>query len=97
MKLSNSWIEKTTPPAKKAAGREELNALSGQVISRYRRLLDEGADPNEWAFAWSEVRGTVTPRAGGDPISVDVKQIVVYHKQPDGRWMISRFINNRNE
>ena len=52
MKLSNSWIEKTAAPARKAAGQEECSAVSRQVISRYRRLLDEGADPNEWAFAW---------------------------------------------
>ncbi len=52
MKLSNTWIEKTTAPTKKAAEYEEYNPVSRQVISRYRRLLDEGADPHEWAFAW---------------------------------------------
>jgi coenzyme F420 hydrogenase subunit beta len=52
MKLSNTWIEKTTAPAKKAAEHAEYNPVSRQVISRYRRLLDEGADPHEWAFAW---------------------------------------------
>ena len=52
MKLSDTWIEKTTSPAKKAAEYEEYDPVSRQVISRYRRLLDEGADPHEWAFAW---------------------------------------------
>ena len=52
MKLSNSWIEKTTAPARKTAELEEYDPVSRQVISRYRRLLDEGADPHEWAFAW---------------------------------------------
>lgn len=52
MKLSNSWIEKTPPPADRAPEAGELNAISSEVISRYRRLLDEGADPHEWAFAW---------------------------------------------
>ncbi len=52
MKLSNSWINKTTVAVGDMAGRKELNPISRQVISRYRRLLDEGADPHEWAFAW---------------------------------------------
>ena len=52
MKLSNTWIEKTAAPAIKTDRDAELNAVSRQVISRYRRLLDEGADPHEWAFAW---------------------------------------------
>ncbi len=52
MKLSNTWIEKTTAPAIKAAEYEEYNPVSREVIDRYRRLLDEGADPHEWAFAW---------------------------------------------
>ncbi len=52
MKLSNTWIEKTTKPASEVAKFEDFNAVSRQVISRYRRLLDEGADPHEWAFAW---------------------------------------------
>ncbi|MDP6029895.1 MAG: ferredoxin family protein, partial [Arenicellales bacterium] len=26
--------------------------LTKQVQDRYHRLLDEGADPNEWAYAW---------------------------------------------
>ena len=52
MKLSNSWIESKNELAHKETEAVELNAISSQVISRYRRLLDEGADPNEWAFAW---------------------------------------------
>jgi coenzyme F420 hydrogenase subunit beta len=52
MKLSNTWIDKTARTAEKATETEGFNAISRQVISRYRRLLDEGADPHEWAFAW---------------------------------------------
>ena len=52
MKLSNSWIDKVTVTAKDPASRDEINPASTEVINRYRRLLDEGADPHEWAFAW---------------------------------------------
>jgi uncharacterized protein (TIGR02246 family) len=50
----------------------------------------------DWAFARSQVTGTVTPRTGGDAVTVDVKQLVIYHRQRDGSWKIARLINNRN-
>jgi len=52
MKLVNNWIEKTTPTPERSANAKSLDKASTEVIERYRRLLDEGADPNEWAFAW---------------------------------------------
>ena len=50
----------------------------------------------DWAFARTYVGGSVSPRAGGDPIPVDSKQIAIYHRQPDGSWKIARLINNGN-
>jgi hypothetical protein len=29
-----------------------IDSRTAKVDARYRRLLDDGADPNEWAFAW---------------------------------------------
>ena len=49
-----------------------------------------------WAFARDRVTGTATPRAGGESVSIDMKQIVIYRRQPDGRWMIARLIGNSN-
>lgn len=50
----------------------------------------------DWAFARSNVSGSVTPRAGGDAIMVDVKQLVLYRRQSDGSWKIARLISNSN-
>lgn len=50
----------------------------------------------DWAFARSHVSGSVTPRAGGDPIVVDSKQLVLYRRQLDGSWKIARLIMNSN-
>lgn len=50
----------------------------------------------DWAFARSHVGGTVTVRESGDEIPIDVKQLVVYHRQPDGAWKIARLIGNWN-
>jgi uncharacterized protein (TIGR02246 family) len=50
----------------------------------------------DWAFARSHVTGAATPRAGGEPIPVDAKQLTLYHRQPDGTWKVARLIVNSN-
>ena len=30
----------------------DLDELTKEVQGRYRKLLDEDADPNEWAYSW---------------------------------------------
>ena len=50
----------------------------------------------DWAFARSRVTGTATPRTGGNAIRVDLKQLVIYRRLPDGSWKIARFISNSN-
>jgi coenzyme F420 hydrogenase subunit beta len=52
MKFVNTHIEKSSGLDKASEENKQLNPASKQVIERYRRLLDEGADPHEWAFAW---------------------------------------------
>jgi len=52
MKLSNSWIDKGTSPAPSDCEKKEQDRTSKEVIDRYRSLLAEDADPNEWAFSW---------------------------------------------
>lgn len=51
----------------------------------------------DWAFSRSRVTGSVTPKAGGDPIPIDIKQLVLYHRQADGAWRIARLIGNSNK
>jgi len=52
MKLVNTWIEPDKTPNGESAIEKSVDKASSEVIGRYRRLLDEDADPNEWAFAW---------------------------------------------
>lgn len=49
-----------------------------------------------WAFARNAVRGHVTLAGSGRVVSVDVKQLVVYRREDDGRWRIARFSSNSN-
>jgi ketosteroid isomerase-like protein len=51
----------------------------------------------DWAFARIRVEGTATPTAGGAPVDIDMKEIVVFRRQSGGAWKIARLISNRND
>jgi uncharacterized protein (TIGR02246 family) len=87
-----------TAPVSTRAGLEEMAAAGfGPYAAAITIDPTEILVSGDWAFARSEVTGTVTPRTGGDPVPVNVKQLVVYHRQPNGEWKISRFMSNSNE
>ena len=39
----------------------------------------------DWAFARTTVTGTLQPKAGGDVVTLDGKEIAIYRRQQDGR------------
>jgi ketosteroid isomerase-like protein len=85
------------PEVTTRAGLQEMAASGfGPYAADIQITPAEIVISGDWAFARSYVTGTVTPRAGGEAIRVDVKQIVIYHRQPDSSWKIARMINNRN-
>lgn len=51
---------------------------------------------DDWAFARTEVSGTVTVQGSGEVVEVDTKQIVIYTRDEDGTWRIARMISNGN-
>ncbi|MDH3497262.1 MAG: SgcJ/EcaC family oxidoreductase [Gemmatimonadota bacterium] len=50
----------------------------------------------DWAFARMRVTGVARRKDGSDSVAVDQKEIVIYRRQPDGGWRISRLIATRN-
>jgi uncharacterized protein (TIGR02246 family) len=54
----------------------------------------------DWAFAKTTLKGTLLPRAGGDPVPepvpIDGKEIAIYRRQQDGGWKLWRLIGNSN-
>jgi uncharacterized protein (TIGR02246 family) len=50
----------------------------------------------DWAFSRTTVKGTVSPKGGGEPVVLDVKEIAVYQRQLDGSWKVARLIGNSN-
>jgi len=52
MKAINTLMDENSESPEPRASGGELDECSSQVIGRYRHLLEEHADPHEWAFAW---------------------------------------------
>jgi uncharacterized protein (TIGR02246 family) len=50
----------------------------------------------DWAFSRTTVKGSVSSKSGGEPIAVDLKEIAIYQRQPDGSWKVARLIGNSN-
>ncbi len=50
----------------------------------------------DWAFDRGIATGTVTPKAGDQPVYFDNKYIAVYQRQPDGSWKYQYVIYNSN-
>jgi len=84
--------EVTTP-----AGLEQLAAArfssfdSDVVISPVEIVL-----LGDWAFSRTTVRGSLSPKAEGELVAVDLKEIAIYQRQPDGSWKVARLIGNSN-
>ncbi len=89
------------PPGQRAVTtRQALHDAATAGFSSWRSSIqikpEEIMTSGDWAFARTQVSGEVTPRAGGDPLPIDIKQLVVYHRQLDGSWKIARLIGNSN-
>lgn len=82
----------TTVEGLREAGRAGFSSWKSAIRIEPAEIVTSG----DWGFARSLVRGTATPVAGGDPIRIDVKQLVVYHRQAGGEWLIARLITNSN-
>jgi len=50
----------------------------------------------DWAFVRTAVTGSVRLYSNGEVVPVDVKEIAIFQRQPDGTWKIARLINNSN-
>ena len=49
-----------------------------------------------WAFCRCNFTVTMTPKAGGEPINMDAKDLSILERQVDGSWKIARDCWNSN-
>lgn len=50
----------------------------------------------DWAYSRDHFSATLTPVAGGEPMRMDGKEIVIWRRETDGAWRASRVIFNSN-
>jgi uncharacterized protein (TIGR02246 family) len=51
---------------------------------------------NDWGYERGGSTVTLTPKAGGAPITSTGKYLVIFRKQPDGSWKVAEDIHNSN-
>lgn len=80
--------------------RDDLERVAVSGFGRYRNNIRiepvEIVLLGDWAFAQAHVTGSAVPRGDGNPVVVDMKEIALFRRQPDGSWRIARLIANSN-
>jgi ketosteroid isomerase-like protein len=77
-----------------AANRSDLLAAFERFQVDQTPVSDEIVVAGDWAFDRSRATTTLTPLAGGAPVTVRSKAITILRRQPDGSWKIARVIGN---
>lgn len=49
----------------------------------------------DWAWGHGDFRGVLRPRAGGAPLALHTRFVLIWRRQPDGGWRIAYDIWNR--
>lgn len=78
-------------------GREAF-AVGFQLILQHHRIessseVEEIKVTGDWAYCWSHLRVTVTPRQGGPPKRRAGSALTILHKQSGGAWVVYRDAN----
>jgi uncharacterized protein (TIGR02246 family) len=76
-------------------GREAFEAAAGQPRGRIEcgGELEEVMVVGDVAYTRGKLAVSVTPPAGGEPMTLAGYTLSVFRKQPDGRWLLARDAN----
>jgi uncharacterized protein (TIGR02246 family) len=81
------------PPMGKAAFAEAFAAILPQLRIEPQGEVQELVLSGDWAFAWTRLSVDATPREGGASLRRSGHTLTVFHREPDGRWRLSRDAN----
>lgn len=86
-----------TPGQPPMRGRDAFAAGFAQVIAQQRieshgRIV-EVQIAGDWAYCWSMLEVTVTPRQGGPATRRSGNTLTIMRRQPEGHWAILRDAN----
>lgn len=89
-----TFLTAGNPPMR---GREAFMAaarsLKGKVRIEASGTFEEIQILGDWAYAWRTMRVTVTPSGGGAPMRRAGNTLSIFHREPDGRWVLTRGAN----
>jgi uncharacterized protein (TIGR02246 family) len=86
-----------TPGQPPLRGRDEFAALQKAAGDRFRLTaqgkLEEVVVRGDWAYCWTHLTVTMTPRAGGAPIRRAGHTLSILRKDAGGNWVLTRDAN----
>ncbi|HUE84725.1 MAG TPA: DUF4440 domain-containing protein [Vicinamibacterales bacterium] len=87
--------------APEVTGQQDLQAFARRWFDPFDVLITieplEIEPSGDWAFVRTAVTGSLTPKAGGDPVTVNDKELAIFRRQSDGAWKVWRLIGNSNQ
>jgi uncharacterized protein (TIGR02246 family) len=72
-----------------AAAQSELQNFHLDTHSQVREVRVVG----DWAYAWTELAVTMTPKAGGAAVRRRGNTLSIFQRLADGRWVLARDAN----
>ena len=88
------YLQPGQPPMR---GRDSFaagfRAIAKRVSIESRGEIRELRVAGDWAYCWSHLTVTVTPREGGAPMRRSGPVLSVFRKEPGGRWVLARDAN----
>jgi uncharacterized protein (TIGR02246 family) len=81
------------PPMRKAEFDAASKGMAGKVRIEGRSDIQEVRVSGDWAYVWTELTIAMHPADGGAAVHRRGPGLSVWHKQPDGRWVIFRDAN----
>ena len=84
------------PQMGRDAIREWFRTERGQYDIEIDNVVRDAQVFGDWGYSWGDASGTMTPRDGGEPRTIDSKWMAVTRRQADGSWKTYRDIYNSN-
>jgi len=78
----------------KEAFQSRLKAMFDEATIQQTSTTEEVEVAGTWAFARITFTVTTTPKAGGDAVEDNTKNLTIFRRQPDGSWKLHRSIFN---
>ena len=93
MSLYTEDTVKMAPDAPAAFGKEQLRAMMKPLFDNFTfeemDIFDMEIEvAGNWAFSRCNFTAKMTPKAGGEPLHMDAKDMSIMKRQADGSWKL---------